>query len=168
MTTNVIRRTFFSALLIFLSALAFLAAGSFFPGAFAQSDDDDDIDKLQQQALDNQNINEKVNKQLAEKGIKLDSPDAVSEAMKKLQGMTGADEESATSGVYWFFMIFISIVGMGFFSAGKRNEDAYLMASGAIMMVYPYCVSGTFWLVSIGILLTVLPFVMRFYSTSGK
>lgn len=167
MTTNAIHRKFFSALLIFLSALAFLSAGAFFSGAIAQNEDDD-MDKLQQQALENQNINEKVKKQLSEKGIKLDSPDAVSDAMKKLQGMTGADEESATSGVYWFFMIFISIVGMGFFSAGKRNEDAYLMASGAIMMVYPYCVSGTFWLVSIGVLLTALPFVMRFYSASGK
>lgn len=167
MTTNAIRRVFFPALMIFLFTLAFSLAGSFISGAIAQSDDDD-IDKLQQQAQENQNINEKVKKQLAEKGIKLDSPDAVSDAMKKLQGMTGADEESATSGVYWFFMIFISIVGMGFFSAGKRNEDAYLMASGAVMMIYPYCVSGTFWLVSIGVLLTALPFVMRFYSASGK
>lgn len=167
MITTAIKEKPFSALLIFILTLAFLSAGAFFSGASAQSEDDD-IDKLQQQALDNQNINEKVKKQLAEKGIKLDSPDAVSDAMKKLQGMTGADEESATSGVYWFFMIFISVVGMGFFSAGKRNEDAYLMASGAIMMVYPYCVSGTFWLVSIGILLTVLPFVMRFYSASGR
>lgn len=137
------------------------------PRVHAQSDDEE-LEKLQKQMQENQNINEKIGKELEKKGIKLDDPGAVSEAMKKLQGMTGADEESSTSGVYWFFMIFISIVGMGFFSAGKRNEDGWLMASGAVMMVYPYCVSGTFWLVSIGLLLTALPFVMRFYSAGGR
>lgn len=167
MTANAIRQIFFRTLLIFLSTLAILSVSPLLSTAFAQSEDDYN-DQLQQQAIDNQNINEKIQKQLAEKGIKLDNPEAVSEAMKKLQGMTGTDEDSSASGVYWFFMIFISVVGMGFFSSGKRNEDPYFMVSGAIMMVYPYFVTGTFMLVTIAVFLTAAPFFLRFYSAGGR
>ncbi len=146
----------------------FIAGIGFAAPALADSEDDD-IENYQKQTQDSQNnINEKVKKELESKGIKLDDPAAVSNVMKQFQNASGVSEESATSGVYWFFMIFISVVGMGFFSVGKRNEDAYFMISGAVMMVYPYFVSGTFALVAIGIFLTAAPFFLRYYSAGGR
>ncbi len=146
----------------------FIAVSGFASPAFADSEDDD-IENYQKQMQDSQNnISEKVKKELESKGIKLDDPAAVSNVMKQFQTVSGVSDESASSGLYWFFMIFISVVGMGFFSSGKRNEDAYFMVSGAIMMVYPYFVTGTFMLVAIAIFLTAAPFFLRFYSAGGR
>ena len=146
----------------------FIAGGGFAAPALADSEDDD-IENYQKQTQDSQNnISEKVKKELESKGIKLDDPADVSNVMKQFQKVSGVSDESASSGLYWFFMIFISVVGMGFFSSGKRNEDPYFMVSGAIMMVYPYFVTGTFMLVTIALFLTAAPFFLRFYSAGGR
>jgi len=149
---------------LLITALAFalvLAAGSL---ALAQSEDED-IERTEKlMETTRTDLNDKINKELKNHGVQLQGAEGVSEVMKQIQKASGADDESASSWVYWFFIVFISITGMGYFSAGKRNEDVYFMASGAIMMVYPYFVSGTFLLVSVGILLTVLPFIMNYYS----
>jgi hypothetical protein len=150
-------------------AAIFIFTAFFFCAPVLADSEDDDIENYQKQIQDPQNnISEKVRKELESKGIKLDDPAAVSNVMKQFQTVSGVSDESASSGLYWFFMIFISVVGMGFFSVGKRNEDPYFMVSGAVMMVYPYFVSGTFALVAIGIFFTAAPFFLRYYSASGR
>ncbi|HNY11745.1 MAG TPA: hypothetical protein PKK26_09175 [Candidatus Wallbacteria bacterium] len=67
-----------------------------------------------------------------------------------------------TSEWYWFFVIFLSIVGMGFFSIGKKTGDFYFILSGLIMMVYPYFVTTTWIFITIGIALTIIPIFMTY------
>ncbi len=158
------RETFAYIFIGTLISLTFL----FLPPAFGAGEDDD-IENYQNQLQEqNNNINEKIKKELENKGIKLDDPAAATNIMQQIQNTSGAGEESASSGLYWFFMIFISIVGMGFFAAGKRNEDAYFMISGAIMMIYPYFITSAILLAATGILLIIAPFVLKFYSTNGN
>ena len=162
------RYALFKTIKAVIAAIFIFAAFFFCAPALAVSQDDD-IENYEKQMQESQNnISEKVKKELESKGIKLDDPAAVSNVMKQFQSVSGASEESASSGVYWFFIIFLSVVGMGFFSVGKKNEDAYFMVSGAVMMVYPYFVTGTFMLVAIALFLTAAPFFLRYYSASGR
>ncbi|HPG59894.1 MAG TPA: hypothetical protein PKW98_18895 [Candidatus Wallbacteria bacterium] len=149
---------------LIITALVFTLFFTAAHPALAQNEDED-IDRAEKMMETTQkDLNDKINKELKNHGVQIQGAEGVSEVMKQIQKASGADDESASSWVYWFFIVFISITGMGYFSAGKRNEDVYFMASGAIMMVYPYFVSGTFLLVSVGILLTVMPFIMNYYS----
>jgi len=67
-----------------------------------------------------------------------------------------------TSEWYWFFIIFLSIVGMGFFSIGKKTGDIFFILSGMIMMIYPYFVTTTWILITVGLILTIVPIVMTY------
>lgn len=66
--------------------------------------------------------------------------------------------------LYWFFIVFLSIVGMGFYWSGQRSGNAWFIISGIVMMVYPYFISNTFLLIGIGLVLTAAPFYMSYKS----
>ena len=51
--------------------------------------------------------------------------------------------------------------GMGYFIYGRKQDALIPMACGVALMVFPYFVTSTAWLVAIGILLLVAPFVIR-------
>ncbi len=70
-------------------------------------------------------------------------------------------DSSFSSPLYWFFMIFISVVGMGFFWSGKRNGDALFMISGATMSIFPYFVTNMWIFALLSVALIVLPFYLR-------
>lgn len=58
-----------------------------------------------------------------------------------------------------FFTMFFSIVGMGFFAYGKKN-NLYFMLAGLALMLYPYIVASLTMLIVVGIVLVVVPFVL--------
>ena len=52
-------------------------------------------------------------------------------------------------------------IGLGFFVYGKKQKAIMPLLSGLGLMVFPYMISNNFILVSLGIVLTVLPFVVK-------
>jgi len=55
--------------------------------------------------------------------------------------------------------LFFSIVGMGFFSYGKKN-NIYFMLAGVSLLVYPYAVTTLTALILVGVILVALPFIL--------
>jgi len=64
-----------------------------------------------------------------------------------------------TSWLFWG-LIFGS-VGLGFFMYGKRQKAVVPIVCGLILMIYPYFVSSTALLVSIGAALIAIPYFVR-------
>jgi hypothetical protein len=64
-----------------------------------------------------------------------------------------------TSWLLWG-LIFGSI-GFGFFIYGKRQKAVVPMVCGMILMIYPYFISSTGLLVSVGVALIAIPYFVR-------
>jgi hypothetical protein len=52
-------------------------------------------------------------------------------------------------------------IGLGFFLYGKKQQAFVPLFSGLALMVFPYFVSNTLLLVTIGAALTALPYFVR-------
>ena len=52
-------------------------------------------------------------------------------------------------------------VGLGFFMYGKRQKAVVPLVCGIALMVFPYFVSDTILLVSIGAALVAIPYFIR-------
>jgi hypothetical protein len=59
-----------------------------------------------------------------------------------------------------FGMIFGSI-GFGYFVYGKKQQKFIPMAAGVGLCSYPYFVSNVYLMIGIGVILTVLPWLIR-------
>ncbi len=57
-------------------------------------------------------------------------------------------------------MIF-GLIGLGFFIYGKKQSSIVPLLCGMALMVFPYFVSNIYVLIGVGIVLIVLPFVIR-------
>jgi hypothetical protein len=57
-------------------------------------------------------------------------------------------------------MVGFSIVGMGYFAYGKKSQHLLMLICGIALMVYSYLVTGTVYIILIGIALSVLPFIL--------
>ncbi|WP_133950760.1 hypothetical protein [Rhodanobacter sp. TND4FH1] len=55
----------------------------------------------------------------------------------------------------WWGLLFGSI-GLGFFIYGKKQQAIVPLICGIALMVFPYFVSGTAWLVVIGLVLIAI------------
>lgn len=58
-------------------------------------------------------------------------------------------------------MLFGSI-GLGYFRYGKQQSRLIPYVSGIGLMVFPYFVSGTLWIVAVGIVLMAVPYFVRY------
>ncbi len=61
----------------------------------------------------------------------------------------------------WWGLLFGSI-GLGFFIYGKRQQAIVPLVCGIALMAFPYFVTGTAWLIVIGMLLIALPRFLKF------
>jgi len=59
--------------------------------------------------------------------------------------------------------IVFGIIGMGYFSFGRKQEKNIFLISGIALMLFPYFVDGLTLTITIGITLCVLPFVALKY-----
>ena len=57
-------------------------------------------------------------------------------------------------------MVTFSIVGMGYFAYGKKSQHLLMVICGIALMVYSYLVTGTIYIILIGVVLSVLPFIL--------
>ena len=55
--------------------------------------------------------------------------------------------------------IVFGIVGMGYFSFGKKQDKNVFLLSGIALMLFPYVVDGLTTIIMVGLGLGILPFV---------
>jgi hypothetical protein len=58
-----------------------------------------------------------------------------------------------------FFSIFFSMVGIGYYSYGKK-ESLYFRLAGIILLTYPYFIDNVWLLGTLGILFMAMPFLL--------
>ncbi|MFT7218801.1 MAG: hypothetical protein ACI8Z1_000413 [Candidatus Azotimanducaceae bacterium] len=56
---------------------------------------------------------------------------------------------------------FFGGIGIGYVMYGKKQKKPIPFGCGIALMGFPYVVSGTFALVGVGVLLMVVPFVVK-------
>ncbi len=56
--------------------------------------------------------------------------------------------------------VFFGIIGMGYFSFGRKQDRLVFMLTGAGLMLFPYFVEGVTATIVTGVLLLALPFVL--------
>ncbi|MCD6048337.1 MAG: hypothetical protein K0S08_1984 [Gammaproteobacteria bacterium] len=63
----------------------------------------------------------------------------------------------------FFLTLIFSVIGIGYFYYGKKN-NLYFTLSGIALMLYPYLISNVWPLLLWGLGLTFLPFILnKFY-----
>ena len=58
--------------------------------------------------------------------------------------------------------VLFSSIGAGYFLYGKRQRQVVPLLTGLILCVYPYFLSNGYALVIVGVLLTAIPWLIRF------
>jgi len=57
--------------------------------------------------------------------------------------------------------MFFGAIGLGFFTYGRKQRAVMPLLAGIALMVFPYFVPNVFTLLSVGAVLTVLPYFVR-------
>jgi hypothetical protein len=60
--------------------------------------------------------------------------------------------------ILWGFLF--GTIGFGFFSYGRKQQRPVPLICGLVLMVFPYFITSTLWLVIVGGVLSVIPFVL--------
>ncbi len=63
-------------------------------------------------------------------------------------------------GTTLIFSILFGSIGMGYYVYGKKQQAALPLLAGIVLCVFPYFVSNVYIMVLVGIVLTVLPWVL--------
>jgi len=56
---------------------------------------------------------------------------------------------------------FFSMLGLAYFRIGKRKQDMKRMFLGVFLMVYPYIITDTLYIVLVGLVLSLLPIFFK-------
>jgi hypothetical protein len=64
-----------------------------------------------------------------------------------------------TSSLLWGLLF--GSIGLGFFVYGRRQKKVVPLVSGLALMIFPYFVSNTILLVTLGIVLIAIPYFVR-------
>lgn len=59
--------------------------------------------------------------------------------------------------------IFFSLVGMGYFSFGRKRSP-FIKYAGILLMIFPYFVSTFWWMIGIGFAIMILPYLLFFFT----
>ncbi len=57
--------------------------------------------------------------------------------------------------------LLFSSAGMGFSLYGRKHRRPVPLVCGIVLMIYPYFVPNTTWLVAIGLMLCAVPYFVR-------
>ena len=63
-------------------------------------------------------------------------------------------------GTSLIFSILFGSIGMGYFVYGKKQQAAIPLITGIVLCIFPYFVSNVYIMVLVGIVLTLLPWVI--------
>jgi len=64
-----------------------------------------------------------------------------------------------TSTLFWG--LFFGVIGLAFFSYGKKQKAIVPLFSGVALMLYPYFITNVYLLVLVGAVLIALPYFVR-------
>jgi hypothetical protein len=64
-----------------------------------------------------------------------------------------------TSSLLWGLLF--GSIGLGFFVYGRRQKKVVPLVSGLALMIFPYFVSNTILLVTLGVVLIAIPYFVR-------
>jgi len=59
----------------------------------------------------------------------------------------------------WGFLF--SSIGLSYFMYGKSQKSLIPLCTGLVLMIYPYFVSNTIWMVVVGVILSAIPYFVR-------
>jgi hypothetical protein len=65
----------------------------------------------------------------------------------------------------FIWSIGFGIIGMGYFSIGKRRDQPSFMYSGIALMIFPYFINGLTANILIGGGLSITPFILKKFNT---
>ena len=87
---------------------------------------------------------------------------ALRSAAKELSGDVGLVGEltQGSTGGSIIAMVVFSIIGLGYFSYGKKSQQLLMVICGIGLMGYSYFIDGTLPIILIGLALSALPFVL--------
>lgn len=71
-----------------------------------------------------------------------------------------AGERALNASTLWWGLLFGSI-GLGYFIYGKKQQAIVPLVCGVALMAFPYFVSGTAWLIVVGVVLLAIPRFVR-------
>jgi hypothetical protein len=71
-----------------------------------------------------------------------------------------AGERVLNASTLWWGLLFGSI-GLGYFIYGKKQQAIVPLVCGIALMAFPYFVSGTAWLIVVGVVLIAIPRFVR-------
>ena len=74
-----------------------------------------------------------------------------------LPGLSGGGD----GGSSFLWSIGLGVIGMAYFSYGKKLAKPVPLGCGVGLMVFPYFVSSTPWMLGIGAVLSAVPFVVK-------
>lgn len=60
-----------------------------------------------------------------------------------------------------FLIVWFSAAGLGYFIYGKRQRHAPSLLAGLLLMFYPYFITGTGGLITVGLLLMAGPLIAK-------
>ena len=66
---------------------------------------------------------------------------------------------SSEAAILWGLLF--GSVGLGFFLYGRRQRKVVPLMCGVALMVYPYFMTSTVWLVLVGAVLVAVPYFVR-------
>ena len=58
-------------------------------------------------------------------------------------------------------IIFFSIIGFGYFLYGKKSTNYVFLICGIILMIFPYFVSNITYVIIIGIVISLIPLIIK-------
>ena len=64
-----------------------------------------------------------------------------------------------TAALMW--SVLFGAIGMGYFVYGKKQRAIVPLLCGVALMVFPYFISHTTWLVVVGVALAAVPYFVR-------
>ena len=57
--------------------------------------------------------------------------------------------------------IVFGVIGISYFSYGKKRDEASFLYGGIALMVFPYFVEGLAYNIIVGVFLCIIPFFMK-------
>jgi hypothetical protein len=61
----------------------------------------------------------------------------------------------------FIWSIGFGIIGIGYFSIGKRRDQSSFLYSGIALMIFPYFIEGLMANIVIGVALALTPFILK-------
>ena len=58
--------------------------------------------------------------------------------------------------------VILSSIGLGYFLYGKKQKMTVPLVAGLVLMVFPYFIESNFLLSGTGIVLSIIPYFLRF------